>query len=117
MPDEVSDIPEITEERLIRPFVETAESVRGFVNGIPGWKRWNPLAYELVCRHLMDIPVNQPGVDIGPMDLIEIRQAIEFAAKVAGRAPHHLQDATFRAVLGHLLYRVVDNAKTADEAP
>ena len=101
-----------TNVHLVRPVSglrarsDDGAAIRAFVRRAPGEQRWSDLAYEAVYRHLMDMPVDQPGVDIGPVRLTEIQGIIEFAAKVAGRAPHHLQDATFRAVLGHLLYRL-----------
>ena len=103
MPDEIL---ELSEERLIRPFIEMAESIRSFVRSAPGDRRWSEMAYETVYRHVMDHTVDQPDVDISPEALIEIQGCVEFAAKAARRAPHHLQEAIFRAVLGHLLYRM-----------
>ena len=103
MPDE---IPEVTEERLIRPFVDMAESVREFVRQAPIASQWSAPAYELMFRHLMDHTVDHPGAAIAPDALAQIVVSIETAASLGQRAPHHLKVETFRAVLGHMLYRM-----------
>ena len=106
MPNESADIPEVSEERILGPFVEMAESVRAFARSASPEQRWAEPAYEVVYRHLMDHTVDHPGADISEVRLTEVQGFVGVAAKVAGRAPHHLKNATFRAVLGHLLYRM-----------
>ena len=58
-------------------------------------------------RHLLDHTVGRSGTDVDVTLLAaKIQWCIELAVKVSKRAPQDLRDATFRAVLGHLLFRI-----------
>ena len=90
MPSESAEIPEVAEEQLIRPFVDTAESAQMFIRGVlgGGLTRRRISAYELVYRHLLDHTAGRSGTDIDVTLLAaQIQWCIELAVKVGQRAP------------------------------
>lgn len=63
----------------------------------------------------MDQTIDQPGGAAGRRQLNKIRAMVEVAANTAQTGPSHLQAATFRAILGHLLYRMRHGLDETDD--